>query len=257
MAGAGAEVRGEGRGGKALPLDNTGASEGLEQRGDIGLNRILPPELACRVEKRLWLGQRGPRREVGAQGGPRLGGGRGPARGLHLGKVSRQDLQTDWMRGRERDNHIQLREAGHELVRNLLWAESARRAVCSHGTCLAWRHPQKGLPGSNLQVVACLSARGQVPLPGPPRTARWPTGYCELPSHPWPGVQGGAGPTAGGERGVFLSGEKHEGQKAEASVFFRKEIFAAVTVWESRLGPAVRPSQEAPLPRLRVRGKQF
>lgn len=45
-----------------------------------------------------------------------------------------------------------------------------------------------------------------------------------------------------------LSGEKPEGQKAAAGVFFRKEIFAVVTVWESPLSPAVRPSQEAPPP---------
>lgn len=39
-----------------------------------------------------------------------------------------------------------------------------------------------------------------------------------------------------------------ERQKAEAGIFFRKEIFTAVTVWESLLSPAVRPSQEAPPP---------
>lgn len=31
-------------------------------------------------------------------------------------------------------------------------------------------------------------------------------------------------------------------------MFFRKEIFAAVTVWESRLGPAVQPGRKCPLP---------
>lgn len=37
-----------------------------------------------------------------------------------------------------------------------------------------------------------------------------------------------------------------EGQKAEAGVFFRKEIFAAVTVWESRLAPQSAPPGSAP-----------
>lgn len=39
-----------------------------------------------------------------------------------------------------------------------------------------------------------------------------------------------------------------EGRKAEAGVFFRKEIFAAVTVWESWLNPSGRHSQEVPPP---------
>lgn len=202
VAGAGAEVSGEGRGGKALPLNSTGASEGLEHRGDVGLNRILPPDAACQVEKRLWLGQRGPRREVGAQGGPRLGGGRGPARGLHLGKVNRQDVQMNWMRGRERDNHMQLRKVGHELVRNLLWAVSHHGGLCAvtapvwHGgthrrgflvlvsrwwrACLQEARSRwlahRGRPAGPQATANCPLARGQESRAGP---------------GPQPGVSGG------------------------------------------------------------------
>lgn len=60
-----------------------------------------------------------------------------------------------------------------------------------------------------------------------------------------------SGPTAGEKKQRLpeLSLKRNtEGQKAEAGVFFRKEIFAAATVWESLLSPAVRPSQEAPPP---------
>lgn len=60
-----------------------------------------------------------------------------------------------------------------------------------------------------------------------------PTGYCKLPPTHGPVIQGDHSWRLSGG----VSGEKkYEGRKAEASMFFRKEIFAAVTVWESRPG---------------------
>lgn len=72
---------------------------------------------------------------------------------------------------------------------------------------------------------------------------------CRLPLCPWGWLSRWSGPTAGDKehRPPGLSLKRNtEGQKAEAGVFFRKEIFAAATVWESLLSTAVRPGQEAP-----------
>lgn len=157
-----------------------------------------------------------------------------------------------------------MRKLGHRNLRKLLWTLSPPwQAVCSHGTCPAEGAPRgRGCLFLILWWWPCLSVRDRVLLPDPTEDST-PAHRRPLTIPPSLGA-GGPGGWAQGEAEEWRlprpSGEKPEGQKAAAGVFFRKEIFAVVTVWESRLSPAVRPSQEAPPPAPLagpVRGKHF
>lgn len=79
---------------------------------------------------------------------------------------------------------------------------------------------------------------------------------ADFPYVPGAGCAGGLFPWLRADKQRLSLETNKEGRKAEAGVFFRKEIFTAVTVWESWLSSAVRLSQEVPPPTVLTGQKQ-
>lgn len=174
------------------------------------------------------------RRRLGLGGSGGLGGGARCARALkgeEAGSAGGLDKGV-----RERDPQIQTRKP---YLRNLLWKVCAITAPAR----------RKGLPIPS----SLVSVRDRVPPPGPTEGARWLTGGPCLSLRPFRARR-----EVEEARLPRLSGEKPRGTESSGWCVFQEGNLCCCNSLGVSVGPAVRPSQEAPPPtRSLVAGKHF